>query len=75
MIVRPRCWRSDSPTPSRSRSRRGGRRDPLGAEFRLVPFEGGLKLVPDPIGYLGGAPTVVVAAAIVIIVVVNGTRP
>jgi hypothetical protein len=48
-------------------------RYPLGAECHLVPFEGGLELVPDPIEHLGGAPTIVVAAAIVIIVVVNGT--
>ncbi len=36
-------------------------------------FEGGLELVPDPIGHLCGAPTIIVIAAIVIIIVVNGT--
>jgi hypothetical protein len=74
MIVRPHCWRSDSPPPpSRSQSQRGGPCNPLGAIFCLVPLEGGLKLVPDPIWHLGSAPTIVIAAAIVIIVVVDVT--
>jgi hypothetical protein len=67
--LRPRRWRSDSPHP---RPIRGERRDPQGAEFHLASFEGGLKLVPDPIGHLGSAPTVVVVAAIIIIFIVDG---
>ena len=63
------------PTPGRSRSRRGGRRDPRGVEFRQVPFEGGLELVPDLVGHLRGAPSRCrrVVAAVVIIVVVDET--
>ncbi len=51
----------------------GGRHDLRGAEFCLVPFKGGLKLIPNLVELLGGAPIIVVVAAIVIIVVVDGT--
>jgi hypothetical protein len=58
MILHPCRWRSDSPHPRPNPiPKGGGRRNPGVAKFRLVPFEGGLKLVPDPVGNLGGAPS------------------
>jgi hypothetical protein len=73
MIVRPRCWRYDSPHPQPIPIPTGGTPRPPRCRISPRPFRGGLELVPDPIGHLGGTPTVVVAAAIVIIVVVDGT--
>jgi hypothetical protein len=38
--------------PGRSRSQQGGLLNPQGGKSHLVPFEEGLELVPNPVGYL-----------------------
>ncbi len=57
MILQPSCWRPNSPHPRPNLILMGGRRNPQGAQFRLVPFEGSLKLIPNPVRNLGGTPS------------------
>jgi hypothetical protein len=75
MIVRPRHWRSDSPYPWPILVPMGGTPRPPRGRIPPCPFQGGLKLFPDPVRHLSSTPTIVLVAVIIIIIVVVDGNP